>query len=415
MIESIESLLTNYGVSERISLFLSNIIAFMFVLGISFAVDKVIQKFLLKYVKLYIKNTRFKWDDILMQKRIFERLAHIVPFGIIHISASLFPSYEVFIQKIAFTCIVIIILPTASRFLDAVNEIYSSFEISKVRPIKGYLQVVSIIIYIIGTIIIISVLIDRSPWILLSGIGAATAVLMLIFQNSILGLVSSIQLTSNNMLQIGDWIEMPKFGADGDVIEISLHTVKVQNFDKTITTIPTYAMITESFRNWRGMKESGVRRIKRAINIDITSIKFCNEELLERLENVPYLKEYICSKRMELADYKQGHRENIAGISKGVGLTNIGIFRVYVENYLKNNPNISGNLTTIVRQLPPMETGLPIEIYAFINKTDWEEYEAIQADIFDHIFAVVPEFDLRIYQEPSSYDFNMKYIANKQD
>lgn len=408
MIEMIQNLLMNYGVNQRISLLLSNIIAVIWVVVISMAADKIIQKFLLKYVKVYVKNSRFKWDDILLEKRIFERLAHIVPFAIIHISASFFPSYKVLIQKIAFACIVIIILPTASKFLDAVNEIYSRYEISKVRPIKGYLQVISIIIYIVGTIIIISVLIDRSPWILLSGIGAATAVLMLIFQNSILGLVSSIQLTSNNMLQIGDWIEMPKFGADGDVLEISLHTVKVQNFDKTITTIPTYAMISESFRNWRGMKESGVRRIKRAINIDITSIKFCNEDLLERLGKIPYLKDYISSKRIELADYKQGYRENIAGISKSVGLTNVGIFRVYVENYLKNNPNISDNLTQIVRQLPPTETGLPIEIYGFINKTDWEAYEAIQADIFDHIFAVVPEFDLRIYQEPSSYDFNVR-------
>jgi len=414
MIEAIESVLIDYGANERISLLLSNIIAVMWIVGISFAADKVIQKFLLKYVKKYIKNTRFKWDDILLQKKIFQRLAHIVPFAIIHISAPLFPAYKVLIQKIAFTCMVIIILPTASKFLDAINEIYCRYEISKVRPIKGYLQVISIILYIVGTIIIISVLIDRSPWILLSGIGAATAVLMLIFQNSILGLVSSIQLTTNNMLQIGDWIEMPKFGADGDVMEISLHTVKVQNFDKTITTIPTYAMISESFRNWRGMKESGVRRIKRAINIDITSIKFCNEELLERLEKVPYLKEYIVSKRAELDDYKQGYRENIAGISKGVGLTNIGIFRVYVENYLKNHPNICDNLTQIVRQLPPTETGLPIEVYAFINKTDWEEYEIIQAEIFDHIFAVVPEFDLRIYQEPSSYDFNMKYLLNNK-
>lgn len=415
MIETIKSLLMNYGINQRIALFLSNIIAVISVVVVSLAVDKIIQKFLLKYVKKYIKNTRFKWDDILLEKRIFESLAHIVPFAIIHISAALFSTYKILIQKIAFSCIVIIILPTASKFLDAVNEIYSRYEISKVRPIKGYLQVVSIIIYIVGTIIVVSVLIDRSPWILLSGIGAATAVLMLIFQNSILGLVSSIQLTSNNMLQIGDWIEMPKYGADGDVLEITLHTVKVQNFDKTITTIPTYAMISESFRNWRGMKESGVRRIKRAINIDITSIKFCNEELLKRLEVVPYLKEYISGKRIELADYKQGYRENISGISKGVGLTNMGIFRVYVENYLKNNPNISDDLTTIVRQLPPTETGLPIEIYAFINKTDWEEYETIQADIFDHILAVAPEFDLRIYQEPSSYDFNMKYIANTKD
>ncbi|HCW05372.1 MAG TPA: mechanosensitive ion channel protein MscS [Clostridium sp.] len=413
MIEMIKGIFMDYGANEGMAQVLSNVIAVITIIAISLVADKAIQKILLRYVRLYVEKTKFKWDDVFLEKKVFESIAHIVPFAIIHVSASIFPAYQVLIQKIAFTCIVIIILPTVSKTLDAINEIYSSFEISKVRPIKGYLQVISIIIYIVGAIITISVLIDRSPLILLSGIGAATAVLMLIFQNSILGLVSSIQLTSNNMLQIGDWIEMPKYGADGDVLEISLHTVKVQNFDKTITTIPTYAMISESFRNWRGMKESGARRIKRAINIDITSIKFCNEELLERLEKNPYLKEYLRSKKEELANYNKEYREKNNTSGEGRRLTNIGVFRVYVENYLKNNPNISDNMTRIVRQLPPTETGLPLEIYAFINKIVWKDYESIQADIFDHILAIVPEFDLRVYQEPSSYDFNINYISNQ--
>lgn len=406
MIYFIESLLIDYGIHQQLSVYLSNIIAVLLIIAISLIVDKIVRKVLLKHLNSYVIKTKVKWDDIILEKQVFQRLAHIIPIGIIHASASLFPAYQVWIQRVAFSCMVVIVLLSADRLLDAINEIYSNYKVSKVRPIKGYLQVIEIILYSIGIIVIISVLINRSPWLLLSGIGAATAIIILIFQNSILGLVASIQITSNNMLQIGDWIEMPKYGADGDVLEVSLHTVKVQNFDKTITTIPTHALTSESFRNWRGMQESGGRRIKRSIYIDMTSIKFCSDEMLERFEEIQYIKEYLQNKRKEITSYNEKYHIDDFNMVNGRHLTNIGVFRTYIENYLKNHPNVSKNMTQIVRQLPPSEKGLPIELYAFVNKTSWAEYESIQSDIFDHILSVIPVFGLRIYQGPTGYDLN---------
>ncbi len=406
MIVWIERLLIGYGVRENLVGYLSNIIAVIFIIIISLTADLIVRKVLLRYLNAYAEKTKVKWDDIVVEKKVFERLARIVPIGVIHALAPIFPAYEVWIQRLAFSFIVLIVLLAIGRCLDAINTIYLNYEVSKIRPIKGYLQVVEIISYMIGIIIIISVLINRSPWILLSGIGAATAVIMLIFQNSILGLVASIQITSNNMLQIGDWIEMPKYGADGDVLEISLHTVKVQNFDKTITTIPTHALISESFKNWRGMQEAGGRRIKRAIYIDVTSVKFCDEETLDRLEKIAYLKAYLQNKRKEIAAYNKDYNINDAHIVNGKHLTNIGTFRIYIESYLKHHPKVSQDMPCLVRQLAASENGLPIEIYAFTSEIAWEDYEGIQADIFDHILAVVSEFDLRIYQRPTGYDLS---------
>jgi len=253
----------------------------------------------------------------------------------------------------------------------------------------------------------------RSPVILLSGIGAATAVFILIFQNSILGLVASIQLTSNDMLQIGDWITMPKYEADGDVIDISLHTIKVQNFDKTIITIPTHTLISDSFKNWRGMQESGGRRIKRSIHIDLTSINFCTEEMLNRFNEIEYIREYLNNKSKEIDNYNSIHNINDSNPVNGRHLTNIGIFRVYIENYLKNHSKVHKGMTQMVRQLQPTKNGLPIEIYIFTNDIAWVNYEAVQSDIFDHILAVVPEFYLRIYQEPTGHD--LKSIITNND
>lgn len=396
----------NNGVGEKLAEYVANGITIVGIIIICLTVDVIVRKIMLKYLQQYAKKTKGKWDDIIVDKNILDKLARIVPLGMIYAFAPIFPSFEIWLQRISFSCIVLIVLIALHRVLDAINDIYSNYEISKIRPIKGYLQVIEIILCIIGTIVIISVLIDRSPWLLISGIGAATAVLMLIFQNSILGLVASIQISSNNMLQIGDWIEMPKYDADGDVIEISLHSVKVQNFDKTITNIPTHALISESFRNWRGMQEAGGRRIKRAVSIDVTSIKFCDEKMLEKLEEIQYIKDYIQMKKVEINQYNKECNVDKSQIINGKNLTNIGIFRVYIENYLKFHPKISKGMTQLVRQLPPNEKGLPIEIYAFTNEIDWDDYEQIQSDIFDHIFAVVPTFELRVYQDPTGYDFN---------
>jgi miniconductance mechanosensitive channel len=260
------------------------------------------------------------------------------------------------------------------------------------------------VLAVLTVVLIISRLLDKSPWALLSGIGALTAVIMLVFKDSILGFVASVQLTTNDMVRRGDWIEMPKYGADGDVIEVSLNTVKVQNWDKTISTIPTYQLMQDTFKNWRGMSESGGRRIKRALYIDMNSIAFCDEEMLRRFEKIELLKDYLHEKRHE-----------VAATNEGIGdpdmptnlrrLTNVGTFRAYVVAYLRAHPKIHKDMTFLVRQLPPNDTGLPIEIYVFSNDQDWARYEAIQADLFDHFLAVLPEFGLRVFQLPSGADF----------
>ncbi|HEY5524708.1 MAG TPA: mechanosensitive ion channel family protein [Clostridium sp.] len=406
MIKIIEDLLMNNGINETVALYLSNAIVGILIIIISIIVDLIVKKILIKTINSYAEKTKNKWHNILIEKNVLELLARIVPIGIIHAFAPVFPPYQTWIQRLAFSYIVLIVLLVLNRFLDAINQIYSKYEVSKARPIKGYLQVMEIILYTLGIVIIISVLIDRSPLILLSGIGAATAVLMLIFQNSILGLVASIQITSNNMLKIGDWIEMPKYGADGDVLEISLNTVKVQNWDNTIIMVPTHLLISESFKNWRGMQESGGRRIMRSIYIDITSIKFCDEEMLVRFEEIQYIKEDLQNKKKEVDKYNKYYKVDSSHLVNGKQLTNIGTFRIYVENYLKNHSKLNQEMIQIVRQRQPTENGLPIEIYAFTTQIDWVAYEAIQSDIFDHILAVAPEFDLRIFQAPTGYDFH---------
>ena len=339
-----------------------------------------------------------------MERQIFRKLSHIVPAIIIYSFASTFPTYESIIEKLAICYIIIVGLVFIQSLLYALNDIYQTFEISKVKPIKGYIQVVNIIIMTIGFILVISNLIGESPLILLSGIGALSAVLMLVFKDSLLGLVAGIQLTANDMVRVGDWIEMPKYGADGDVIDISLNTVQVQNFDKTITMIPSYALISDSFINWRGMQSSGGRRIKRSLYIDTSSITFCTEEMIEKFMKVHYLSDYIIQKEREIAEYNAKNEIDRNNPVNGRALTNIGVFRAYISNYLKNHDGINQNMTLMVRQLAHSEHGLPLEIYAFTNSVQWAVYESVQSDIFDHLFAVAPEFGLRVFQNPSGAD-----------
>ena len=322
--------------------------------------------------------------------------------------APVFSAYKGWIQRITLTYMVFIMILVFNKLINAVERLYWKFEVSKTKPIKGYLQVVQIFASIMGAIIMISIVVDKSPKILLSGIGAATAVLLLVFQNSILGFVASVQLSSNDMVKIGDWISMPDYGADGDVLEISLHTVKVQNFDKTIVTVPTYALMNESFTNWRGMVDAGGRRIKRSIYIDMTSVQFCTEEMIGRFKEIEYIQGYLDSKKKEIENFNKTHHIDSSSVVNGRRLTNIGTFRAYVEQYLRHHPQINNHMTQIVRQLQPTENGLPIEIYAFTNDTAWVIYEGAQSDIFDHILAVIPQFDLRVYQAPSGYDFRGK-------
>jgi miniconductance mechanosensitive channel len=367
-------------------------------------INLIVRKFILKLLTRYIENSKYRWDNIMLKRRVFHRLAHIVPAIIVYNFAPAFKYYTVVIHRAVLAYIFLIITFILDALLDAFNDIYKSYPISKSRPIKGLIQIVKIVLYIIVGIITIANLMGERPIALLSGIGALTAVISLVFKDSILGFVAGIQFTSNNMLRIGDWIEMPKYGADGEVIEVTLNTVKVQNFDKTIVTIPAYTLVSDSFKNWRGMQESGGRRIKRPVYIDTASIKFCNQEMIEKFKKIHYLTDYITEKEEELKKYNEVNSLEDDLLINGRHLTNIGTFRTYIQNYVSDYPGIHRGMNRVVRQLQPNEYGLPLEIYAFTESTDWVNYEKIQADIFDHILAVAGEFELRVFQNPTGYD-----------
>ena len=402
--EFIRYQLVGFGMSEPTIGYLSNLIMVVFIALVCMLANFLTKKIVLKTIIHIINNNRYTWDNIILEKRVFHKLSHLVPAIIIYSSASIFPSFQTLIEKLAIIYMIIVTIMVFSALLNAVEAIYRTFEISKIRPIKGYIQVAKILLYIIATILVISSLIGQNPLIILSGFGALSAVLMLVFKDSILGLVAGIQLSSNDMVRVGDWIEMPKYDANGDVIDITLNTVKVMNFDKTITMIPSYALISDSFKNWRGMQASGGRRIKRSINIDISSISFCTEEMIEELQKIHYLTDYVTTRLDEINIYNMEHQINTESKVNGRQLTNIGVFREYIHQYLRNHPKIHKDMTLIVRQLAPGDNGLPLEIYAFSNDTNWAVYESVQADIFDHIFAVAPTFGLRPFQNPTGHD-----------
>jgi miniconductance mechanosensitive channel len=404
MFETLKNWLTEQQLSETLAAYVSWIVLAAAVVIVAYIVNFLFKKILLKLVSYFIKLTKTKWDDALLQNRVFTRLSHLAPALVIYGSASMFEPIRDFIQRVSIVYMLFTGLLVVNSFLNAVVDIYRQYEISRNRPIKGYFQVVKIILFVFIGIVAVATLMNRNPLLLLSGLGAMTAVLILVFKDSILGFVASVQLSANDMVRIGDWIEMPKYGADGDVIDVALHFIKVQNWDKTIVTIPAYALISESFKNWRGMSESGGRRIKRAVNIDMTSIKFCTPEMLDRFEKFQLLGDYLKKKRQEIAEYNKEHQIDTSELINGRNLTNIGTFRAYVSAYLRNHPRINQNMTFLIRHLPPGENGLPLEIYVFSNDQVWASYEAIQADIFDHILAVIPLFELRVFQRPAGSD-----------
>ncbi|MBW2201399.1 MAG: mechanosensitive ion channel [Deltaproteobacteria bacterium] len=365
----------------------------------------ITKHYIILAVSKLVEKTKTKLDDILLKKVMLRRLSFIVPLIVIYSFASVFPWAEDIIRKVTVALISFFVLLTIGTLLTALNEIYRTLDVSKGRPIKGYVQVSKLIIYVIGVIIIISSLVGRSPLVLLSGFGAMTAVILLIFRDTILSFVASIQITSNDLVRVGDWIEVPTYGADGDVVDIALHTVKIQNWNKTFTIIPTHKLIDVTFKNWRGMQISGGRRIKRAIHIDMASIKFCDDEMIERFRTYQLIVDYIQGKQEEIKRFNKENDINTDVLMNGRRMTNIGTFRAYLEAYLRNNKKIHLGMTFLIRQLPAGPSGLPIEIYVFTNDTVWAHYEAIQSDIFDHIFAVVREFDLRLFQNPTGEDF----------
>lgn len=405
LVDHLQNALLEYSFSESWASIVSNSAIALLILLASVLSWLVVKFILNRIIGVIVKQSKSKWDDILLGPKLFSRIANLAPAIIIHVSAPAFPVLQIWVQRLAYSYIILVAILILFSLMDGFESMYRTLDVSREKPIKGMLQVIKIILSIVGIILIISVLLDKSPTVLLSGIGVFSAVLLLIFQNSILGFVAGIQLSENNMVQVGDWIEMPKYNADGDVIDITLHTVKVQNWDKTITMIPTHAMVSDSFKNWRGMRESGGRRIKRSIFIDMNSIQFCTEEMLERYEKYNYLTEYIKLKRQEIDTYNAEIKVDPDQLVNGRRMTNIGTFRAYVQEYLKNLPKLNQDMIVMVRQLAPTEHGLPIEIYCFSASTVWVEYEGVQADIFDHILAVVPQFDLQIYQSPSGKDF----------
>nr|WP_239000647.1 mechanosensitive ion channel family protein [Novosphingobium pentaromativorans] len=339
---------------------------------------------------------------------IVARLANIVPALIlargvglvVHLPAGLATA----IHNVANAFIILTIILAMNAALNLANRLYQRRPDADHRPIKGYIQVLKILLFLAGTVLVIAVVMEQSPLLLLSGLGALAAVLMLVFKDTILSLVASVQLTSNDMLRVGDWIEMPALNADGDVIDIALHTIKVQNFDKTITSIPTYRLISDSFKNWRGMQDVGVRRIKRSLFIDQSSIRFLGEEDELSLRRFALIDDYLIRKQGELAQSNDQLVEHGGDVVNGRRLTNIGTFRAYVIAYLRAQTRVSGDMALLVRQLQPTAQGLPLEIYCFTATTIWSEYETIQADIFDHLLAILPEFGLRLYQAPSGHD-----------
>ncbi|HPV85251.1 MAG TPA: mechanosensitive ion channel [Sedimentibacter sp.] len=367
---------------------------------INFLVNRVV----LKYITKYIKNNKYKWDDVLLDAKLFQRIALIIPGLLIYMFASFYDNLQDIIQKVAIIYILVIISLVFRSLLAAIDSIYKQNPVSKERPIKGLLQIIEIAIYVVVGIAVISFLIDKNPIYLLSGVGAVTAVVSLIFKDIIIGFVSGIRLVWNDMVRIGDWVEMPKYNTDGDVLDITLYSVKIQNWDKTISTIPTSAFITDSFKNWKGMREYGGRRVKRSFLIDLNTIKICSDEMVERFKKIDFISEYMEEITKEIDNYNKENIINTELHINGKQLTNLRVFRAYLTNYLKNTIELRPSSTTIVRQLAPTENGIPIEIYLFVADTRWVNYETIQADVFDHILAVIDIFELRMFQNPTGND-----------
>jgi miniconductance mechanosensitive channel len=397
------------GLGDQLATVVVRVAIVVVIVSLSILANFLAKKLLATVVRRIVRRTRSRWDDIIYDRGVLNRLSHIAPALVVYfMNPVAFPETEwvtTAIQRIAIAYMIAVSILVIDAVLESVNEIYTTHsEQSNRRPIKGYVQLVKILAYIVGLVLVVTTLLDRSPVGILSGIGALSAVLLLVFRDSILGLVAGVQLSSNQMVHIGDWIEMPRYGADGDVIDVTLQSVKVQNWDKTITTIPIYSLVSDSFKNWRGMSESGGRRIKRSINIDINTVRFCTPELIERLKRYALIREYVENRESEIAEHNASHGFDEGDVLSSRRMTNLGTFRAYVAAYLRAHPLINTDMTFLVRHRPPGPQGLPLEIYVFSSDKVWANYESIQADIFDHLLAVIPEFELRVFQDPSGAD-----------
>lgn len=402
-------LLLETGIAPQSAEWISIAINAFLVIAVLILATLIIRKLILSLSINWIQKNKYSWDDALLHNNLIYKLSWFIPILLAHISIdSLLPSDStpyIILKRMMLVLFVLASVMSINAALSTAGDIYRSRKQDQSDVLHGFIDAGKIIAYIIGTIFIVSILSGMSPWGIISVLGGMTAVLMLVFKDTIVGFVASIQLSTTDMVRIGDWVEMPSYGADGDVIDMSIYTIRVQNWDKTITTIPTYALVSNSFKNWRGMSESGGRRIKRSLLIDINSIRFCDNELFETLSRVNLIKDYLQTRQQEILE----HNRRIQTDSKsdleinGRRLTNIGIFRAYVIAYLKDNPHISQDMTFLVRQLEPTPLGLPLELYVFSKDQRWVQYEAIQADIFDHLLAALPVFNLRPFQSESDY------------
>ncbi len=408
MIATFESWLTSQGMGQALADILGLCLALTLLLLAVLLTTWGTKRFFIPLIESGIKKSAANWDDTLVKQQFFGRLAYLVPtvvaFFISDIIFSPTSSAGIFFKRTALIVFVIFGVRVMDALLKSLHDILCTQEFCKGKPLRGYIQAITIVIYIMAAIFIVAIATNQSPWGILTVLGGLTAVLILVFKDTLLGLVASIQLSANDMVRVGDWIEMPTYGADGDVIDVSINTIKVRNWDKTIATIPAYALISDSFKNWRGMDESGGRRIKRSIFIDMNSVKFCNEEMLDRFAKFRLLKEYLPQKQAKIDAFNKEKGADPTIMLDGRHQTNVGIFRAYIIAYLRQHPKIHQEMTFLVRHLQPTPQGLPIEIYVFSNDQEWANYEAIQADILDHILAAVPQFDLRIFQYPSGFD-----------
>ena len=399
LLDRIDKLLVSWGVEAGTADALDHFIAFALVVLLALVADLVCRHVLLKAIARLVRKTKAKWDDVVFDHKVMVHLSRMVVPVVIYLLvpvafADVHPGTVDFIQRICMVFIILTALSFISSFLKALYSVYSEHESMRDRPLKGLLQTALVLLWFVGGILILSVLLGRNPLTLLAGLGASAAVLMLVFKDSIMGLVSGVQLSANDMLKVGDWIKMPKYDADGIVTEVTLNTVKVRNWDNTVTTVPPYALISDSFQNWNAMRMSGGRRIKRAINIDMNSVCFCTPQMLQSFRQMDLLHDY-----WEQMDKETDGRE----------LTNLGVFRAYLTAYLRSLPITNQELHCMVRHLQPTEHGIPVELYFFSTVKDWIPYEAIQADVFDHVLAIIPRFGLRVYQSPSGLDLERLY------
>jgi miniconductance mechanosensitive channel len=403
------NLLTQYNFPLAFAQAISIPLIFMSILIVAAVTTIIVKKTIIRVIIRWIQKNEYQWGVPLLSNNFFSRIVWFIPLAVLAIAADSMMQRDTALyllsKRLLMTGFVVNTVFCISSLLTSILEIDSLIRKTRSTMMQGYVDALRIISFVLGAIFIISIFTGQSPWGILSVLGGLTAVVLLIFKDSILGFVASLQISALDLVRVGDWIEMSQYGADGDVISISIHTVRVQNFDKTITTIPTYAMVSSSFKNWRGMQDSKGRRIKRPLYIDLTSIRFCDEELLSKLAKIEILKEYIEEKEREIAADNTSRAMDSSTYLNGRRQTNIGVFRAYIGAYLKNNSHINQQMTFLIRQLAPTDHGLPLEIYVFSKDQIWANYEAIQADIFDHLIAAAPEFGLRLFQLPSGHDF----------